>query len=63
MKLNRKQKDFVSKLIDWWEDQELLSEGQSPTLRDSIDIKIITWKKIAKYLIGFPFSYRADGQK
>lgn len=52
MKLNRKQKETTSKLIDWWDDQGLLNEGQSSALKESIELKTINWKKVAEYLMG-----------
>jgi len=52
MKLNRKQKETTSKLIDWWDDQGLLHEGQNSTLKESVELKSINWKKVAEYLMG-----------
>lgn len=51
MKLNRKQKETTLKLIDWWEEQDLLAEGQSHKLKESLEIKSINWKKVAEYLM------------
>jgi len=52
MKLNRKQKETTAQLIDWWEEQGLLSENQAPRLKESIELKTINWKKVAEYLMG-----------
>jgi hypothetical protein len=51
MKLNLKQKDTTLKLIDWWEEQGLLADGQSHKLKESLEIKSINWKKVAEYLM------------
>ncbi|MFW5687907.1 MAG: DUF2157 domain-containing protein [Bacteroidota bacterium] len=51
MKLNRKQKETTLKLIDWWEEQDLLDGRQSDKLRESLEIKSINWKKVAEYLM------------
>ncbi|PRY96385.1 DUF2157 domain-containing protein [Marinilabilia salmonicolor] len=51
MKLNRKQKETTLKLIDWWEEEHLLSSEQSNELKESLEIKTINWKKVAEYLM------------
>jgi len=52
MKLNRNQKETTGQLIDWWEEQGLLSENQAHRLKESIELKTINWKKAAEYLMG-----------
>lgn len=51
MKLNRKQKETTLKLINWWEEEKLLTEDQCKQLKDSLEIKTINWKKVAEYLM------------
>ncbi len=52
MKLSRKQKETTAKLIDWWDCQDLLHEGQAQQLKESTELKSINWKKVAEYLMG-----------
>jgi uncharacterized membrane protein len=52
MKLNHKQKETAGQLVDWWEEQGLLSKNQAPRLKESIELKTINWKKVAEYLMG-----------
>ncbi|WP_291858154.1 DUF2157 domain-containing protein [Marinilabilia sp.] len=51
MKLNRKQKETTFKLINWWEEEKLLTGSQGKQLKESLEIKTINWKKVAEYLM------------
>ncbi len=52
MKLKKKQAEIAEQLIDWWEEEGLLAEGQPTLLKDSLERRSINWRKVARYLMG-----------
>lgn len=52
MKLKKKQAEIAEQLVDWWEEEGLLAEGQATRLKDSLERRSVNWRKVARYLMG-----------
>ncbi len=49
MLLNKKRYNLVSKVIETWQDEEIISSEESKKLKDSIELSKFDWKRLAKY--------------
>lgn len=49
MLLNKKRYNLVSKVIETWQDEEIISSDESKKLKDSIELSKFDWKRLAKY--------------
>lgn len=49
MLLNKKRYNLVLKVIETWQDEEIISSDESKKLKDSIELSKFDWKRLAKY--------------
>lgn len=49
MLLNKKRYNLVSKVIETWQDESVISEEESKKLKDSIELAKFDWTRMAKY--------------